>query len=608
MGGSAAADPAAGVLREFQDRLAERLEILLDWVVAGATNRLARLPDCELALTKLPIGYKLTAIFMGADLGEEAAPEPVERGRRVLKYGSCLDLQEHALTLARCGIAGGPTYDDGPVRWALVTHDRSLRTAVPGGELRVNPLLQRASNVAPTADDPYMLMFEDEQRVYPLEIGNAASLRETALATWNIQEARQPLRVLLNGQCVYLRSADVPGVLGYHAVTRRTFIVLAWVDGEIGLYYVDGYRFARLARLTVNDLRHGEAPDVDALLRAQAQRGAANEGPVVFTDVPPDDGPHDHVAEDHASADAPSTTPPPGGPAPRPGAAAMDSWHRELCERHLRRLHATMRGRGARKARELLPLILLCLERCRDDLRGSRTDVHAMLAQVLACTLSGGNRNVRDCLDLLARHSPLFVKDGTDYAILFAQLHDPGSELIRRLGKLETPAVEQASPHAPASTPSAPAPPSTQHDASDPRPVPTTANNLNVPPPPPATEPPRPPREQAATQQGSSASHSPGDTAEVQLYQTLGTPENPAPSPPTPTPAAPPTASTFRQSSLAPLADFVKKPPPRFDDPNDPLDPELESLDSPSRMYLASRQNLRRGGNGGDADGNHDSS
>jgi hypothetical protein len=66
-----------------------------------------------------------------------------------------------------------------------------------------------------------------------------------------------------------------------------------------------------------------------------------------------------------------------------PGCTPMSAPQRELCRRYLKRLHRRLRGRGARKARQLVLLILEAIEWCRHDLTGTRQEVNSALEQVL---------------------------------------------------------------------------------------------------------------------------------------------------------------------------------------------------------------------------------
>lgn len=647
--GVAAADPTTNVLRELQDRLTDRLDILLSWETESSTSHLARIPECELALTRLPVGYKLTAIFLGgAPLGEEdMATGLVERGRRVLKRGARLDLQRLAIELARHGVRGGPAYDDGPLKWSPVPLDGSLRMAVPGGELRIHPLAPCTGNVLDDPDDLCALLYEDIRRVYPMDLDTCANLQGTAVTAWQMQKTRRPLQLRLDGKCVYLRSAGVPGVLGYHAVAERTFLVIAWVNGEIGLFYVDGYQHVNLARLTFRDLRNGEIPDVDALLRARARTGAANEGPTVFVE-PSANGPHDDVAttETVAGHQAKAAEAPPepapcfhAGRAPGPAHLPMAPWHRDLCERHLRRLRARLKGRGARKARQLVSILLEAFEMCRDDIGGSRVEVHDALARILQRSLPGGNRNIRDCMDLLARESPLFRRDEGRCAVLFAQLHDPGSELIRRIADEDARLSATSFANADAAAP--PAPPPCPSPADSPGAPASSANSTS----PSTVSPPGaavPPATQRATDDSPASPNTgepqvvatptgaPGSAlaapptagnqerprgladplydnsrrAEARVFEALGAAEDPnaplsvdngsrarvaeslSPVPPQDRGAS----SAFTPSPHAAMSEFVRGQRLLYDDPDDPFDPEIETLDSPSRRFLASRQ------------------
>jgi hypothetical protein len=135
----------------------------------------------------------------------------------------------------------------------------------------------------------------------------------------------------------------------------------------------------------------------------------------------------------------------------------MSAPQRELCQRYLKRLHRRLRGRGARKARQLVLLILEAIEWCRHDLTGTRQEVNSALEQVLEqerllrgcharCPLPGGDRNIRDAMDLLVKRS-LFAhledpQDATRCTFVLSQFHDPDSKLMRSIAADE--AAEQA--------------------------------------------------------------------------------------------------------------------------------------------------------------------
>ncbi len=462
---AAAVDPAEDLLLEFQNTFSARLDTMVRWEeAANSSTSLVALHACTLALTKMPLGYRLSAIFMGSPLpGPDSAPATlIERGRRVLKHGALLDLQELAIKLIRRGVRGGPAYQDEPPAWSLVPLDGSLRMAVPGGELRITPITRRAGSVIDDPDSPCTLTFENRKGAYVIARDTGAILKDSALEIWDLQKTRRALQIRLNGKCVNLRTASVPGVLGYHAVAERTFIVLAWVEDELGLYYLDGRHFARLAQLTLADVRNGEPPDVDALLHTCVTRTAGGE----LGDLaePPANEPHGDApaagvcpniqqAMRNAGGSSPRSAQkdPRHGPSAHDGPASteahapMPQWQLDLCQRHLKRLYGRLRGRGARKARELVRVVHDAIGRCRRDISGSRREVHQLLEQMLATSLVGGDRNIRDCLDLLARESPLFLKSGHHCSIVFSQLHDTGSELLRRIAEDEATAHAQTS-------------------------------------------------------------------------------------------------------------------------------------------------------------------
>lgn len=476
--------------------------------------------------------------------------------------------------------------------------------AVPDGELRITPLVAGAGAMGTPSD--CLLTFEDARRIYALALAPGAELQEQGVALWQRQEVRRPLQIRVNGKCIDLRSAGLPSVLGYHAVAERVFVVLAWVRGEIGLFYLDGYEFTLLARLEMWDLRHGGPLDVERLMRARANRGVANEGPTVFTEEP--------AAEMRMEATVPPweqqapegvATPPPVHSAGTVGSdRRMSEWHRELCLRHLGRIRDRLVGRGARKARQIVSLVIEALELCRCDLAGSRAEVHLLLEGVLGKTLSGGDRNIRDSLDLLCRESPLFHKDGNRCAILFAQLHDVDSELVRRIAVLESEVAGHARQPLPTSDSKSPAIPQATQET-------TTGTRLAAPS---QSGPPQSvPQGDAACEVAKSrlSPHPSNEPAvgthdawgpDISVFRVLGL-DHPEPSvtavrapaigpaPQVPSLAQEPSVSILgAPSPHAPIAALTKPWRPLYDDPYDPYDPEMESPDSPSRMYFMSRQ------------------
>lgn len=646
---AAAVDPAEDLLREFQDTFSARLDTMVRWEeAANSSTNLVALDACKLALTKMPLGYRLSAIFMGSPLpGPDSAPAAlIERGRRVLKHGALLDLQELAIRLIRRGVRGGPAYQDEPPAWSLVPLDGSLRMTVPGGELRITPIARRAGSVIDDPDSPCTLTFENRKGAYVIARDTGAILKDSALEIWDLQKTRRALQIRLNGKCVNLRTASVPGVLGYHAVAERTFIVLAWVEDELGLYYLDGRHFARLTQLTLADVRNGEPPDVDALLHTCVTRTAGGEHDLAepsanepHADLPgarADTSPHQagrnaggaprrSAREDRFRRTGEGIH---DGPAPAAAHTLMPQWQLDLCQRYLKRLYGRLRGRGARKARELVRVVHDAIGRCRSDISGSRREVHELLEQMLEISLAGGDRNIRDCLDLLARESPLFLKDGHHCSIVFSQLHDPGSELIRRIAEDEAMAHGQTS--APtrtgrateaAATPTAPHPPrasSARPVASDPVPTPPPeAASRPAEPvsasPTPATQTalhgtaPAPGHASAPVTTPTGPSSAPSPTA---MPAGVATPAGTAPWAPdlgpyrvlsapavfSPTAAVPASqtsvgiSSLFTASPHAPMTGLI------HDDPDDPYDPTMEALNAPSRTLLASRQKPSRPG------------
>lgn len=376
----------------------------------------------KLLLAIFPEFSSLTMIYESrVDIGEEV--RAIERGRRLLKFGKPDKLQRLALELATRGVPGGPTFTGEGWTWDRVAEDGSRRMSVPQGELRISRV------DAGTAT----LTHDDDSGVELLAIEGEAILERQALTWWQHRTER-PLRVVVNGQIANLRSLEVAGLIGYHPVTDNSFVALARAGEEFALLFVEGC-YARLAaRITWDEAIAGKPFNVDELL-VMMERSAANHGPAANTgaEAPPAAGPV--LAR---ATPEPQASPAVGVAGMRascpPGCTPMAEPHRELCERYFKRLCGQLRGRGARKAREIVRHILVMLEGCRGDITGTRQEVHRELERVLRRAFAGGDRNIRDALDLLVKHA-LFVEreEGTRCTVLFSQLHDPGSELMRRI-------------------------------------------------------------------------------------------------------------------------------------------------------------------------------
>jgi len=239
----------------------------------------------------------------------------------------------------------------------------------------------------------------------------------------------------MDGQEAKLRSLDVPGLIGYHSVTDEILVALARDGEELALLLVEGLYVRLAAKVTWTEAIAGNPFDVDELL-VMMERGVANHGPAANAraEVPAAAG----VEIQAGATPGPQASPVAGVPVPPatcpPGCTPMAELHRQLCERYFKGLGRRLRGRGARKARELVRLILGRIEWCRSDITGTRQEVHREIERLLERALAGGDRNIRDALDLLVKHA-LFVEreEGTRCTVLFSQLHDPGSELMQRI-------------------------------------------------------------------------------------------------------------------------------------------------------------------------------
>lgn len=428
----------SGVITQLRAALTQRSAGVLEWHRVSQ-GYLADIPEGKLLLAIFPEYASLTMIYESRVENGEGVPRTVERGRRVVGVGRPDRLQRIAFELATRGVPGGPTFTGEGWNWDRVVEDGSRRMAVPQGELRIS----RAD--AGTAT----LTHDDDSGVELLAIEGEAILERQALTWWQHRTER-PLRVVVNGQVANLRSLEVAGLIGYHPVTDNSFVALARAGEEFALLFVEGC-YARLAaRITWDEAIAGKPFNVDELL-VMMERSAANHGPAANAgaEVSPAAG-----AEVQARATPePQASPVPGVPGPRaswpPGCTPMAEPHRRLCERYFKWLCGRLRGRGARKAREMVRLILAMLESCRSDITGTRQEVHRELERVLERALAGGDRNIRDALDLLVKHA-LFVEreEGTRCTVRFSQLHDPGSELMRRIAAEMAPATPPARPTA----------------------------------------------------------------------------------------------------------------------------------------------------------------
>ena len=422
-----AADAAAysGLVTQVLVALQQRAKQVLLWQPV-AQSYMAEIHGGKLLMAVQPEYASLTVIY-------ETRVEngTVERGRRVVDSGQPDKLQRTALDLATRGVPGGPTFTGEGWTWDRIAEDGSRRMPVPKGELRIS---RPDAGIA-------TLTHDDDSGVELLAIEGEAALERQALMWWQHRRER-PLRVVMNGQEAKLRSLDVPGLIGYHPVTDKSFVALARVGEEFALLLVEGLYVRLAAKVTWNEAIAGNPFNVDELL-VMMERGVANHGPAANAraEVPA------AGVEIQAGATPDLQRSPvagvPGPPAACPsGCTPMAEPHRQLCERYFKGLCRRLRGRGARKARELVRLILARIEGCRSDITGTRQEVHRELERLLERALAGGDRNIRDALDLLVKHA-LFVEreEGTRCTVLFSQLHDPGSEVMRRIAAEMAPAT-----------------------------------------------------------------------------------------------------------------------------------------------------------------------
>ena len=423
-----AADAAAysGFVTRLREALKQRSEQVLCWYPVAPQGYMADIPGGRLLLAILPEYSSLTMIYetRGAD-------GTVERGRRLLSYGKPDKLQRRALELATRGVPGGPTFTGEGWTWDRVAEDGSRRMPVPAGELRIS---RPDGGIA-------MLTHDDDSGVELLAIDGEAVLEGQALMWWQHRTER-PLRVVMDGQEASLRSLDVPGLVGYHPVTDEILVALARDGEELALLLVEGLYVRLAAKVTWEEAIAGGPFNVDGLL-VMMERGVANHGPAANARAEVPAAGFEGQTRVTPSPQASPVAGVPGPPAACPsGCTPMAEPHRQLCERYFKGLCRRLRGRGARKARELVRLILARIEGCRSDITGTRQEVHRELERLLERALAGGDRNIRDALDLLVKHA-LFVEreEGTRCTVLFSQLHDPGSEVMRRIAAEMAPAT-----------------------------------------------------------------------------------------------------------------------------------------------------------------------
>lgn len=181
----------------------------------------------------------------------------------------------------------------------------------------------------------------------------------------------------------------MPGLIGYYPVTDNRFVALVRDGDAFALLDVEGCYPRLFVRISWDQALSGEPFNVDELLAA-ARRGAANHGPAAneeFGNTQPVETEAYRRVPAPPIATASRATPEEVGtrlctPCP-PGHTPMSEPHRALCQRYLKRLYRRLRGRGGRKARELVLILPEALEWCRRDITGTRQEVHGELERVL---------------------------------------------------------------------------------------------------------------------------------------------------------------------------------------------------------------------------------
>ena len=436
--GVASADNV-GPINRLQEALRRRANWEMHWQKGpdpdDPRSRLVDIVGGRLLLSHFPHYAKLTVIYETTAAAQDGRRE---RGRRVAGAGSVARMYAIAHDLATYGIRGGPAFTDGPWVWERVEEDSWQHMLVPDGELRLS---------APDCPDGKCSLIHDVgSYIELLAVACEAELEQAAPVLWEKRRTK-PLRVIVDGREANLRSLDeVASLIGYHPVTDNIFVALVRSEDELALCYVDGMT-CRGVKVSWERALSGEPLNVDELLqntsRDPTDHAPANHGPAA----------NEAFKADPSAQDRPSPGPQvsaPGISGARascpPGCTPMSEPQRALCRRYIKRLHRRLRGRGARKARQLVLLILEALEWCRHDLTGTRQEVNSALEKVLRHHLPGGDRNIRDAMDLLVKHS-LFAhledpQDATRCTFVLSQFHDPDSELMRSIAADE--AAEQA--------------------------------------------------------------------------------------------------------------------------------------------------------------------
>lgn len=411
-----------GPINQVQNALQLRADWVMDWRKAPQGS-LVDIVGGKLLLSHFPDYTKLTIIYETTSEAEDG-PRTIERGRRVAGVGPVARMYAIALDLATYGIRGGPTFMDGPWVWERGEEDGWQHMLVPDGELRLS---------APDGPDGKCSLIHDVgSYIELLAVDREADLERAASVYWEKRRIR-PLRVIVDGKVANLRSLDeVASLIGYHPVTDNSFVALVRAEDELALCYVEGMSMCLAVKVSWERALSGEPFNVDELLRTASgpvNHGPANHGPAANDMLTvPVNPPGPQVSTPGVSG-ARASCPPDCTPMPEA--------QRALCRRYIKRLHRRLRGRGGRKARQLVLLILAEIDRCRHDLTGTRQEVNSALEQTLGQHLPGGDRNIRDAIDLLIEHSlfafPEDPPDGKRCTLVLSQFHDPDSELMRRI-------------------------------------------------------------------------------------------------------------------------------------------------------------------------------
>ena len=446
--GLASAD-YVGPINRLQEALQLRADRVMHWREAPG-GFVVDIVGGKLLLSLLQYKCAKLTVICEATVNTADGPRVVERGRRVVSFGSVARMYAIAHDLATYGIRSGPSDLEAQWVWADFEQDRSRRVSVPDGELRMS--------CPRRPEGRYALIHEVHSHMELLGLDSEAALAKKAPLLWEKRRAK-PLQVVLEGKVANLRPLEVDGLIGYHPITDNTFVALIRAedaDDALLLCYVDGVYPSHVVKVSWDQALYGEPFDVDELLHGgsePANHGLAN---------------NDEVTEPPAPAPAPQPeSRAPGVSGARtscpPGCTPMSEPQRELCQRYLKRLHRRLRRRGARKARQLVLLILDALEWCRHDLTGTRQEVNSALEQVLGHHLPGEDRNIRDAIDLLVKYS-LFAhredpQNATRCTFVLSQFHDPNSELMRRIAADEAAELAVAAAGVAGEHAGAPAPP-----------------------------------------------------------------------------------------------------------------------------------------------------